>query len=129
MHSETNDYAMVDPHYSLLIVSGIPMECRHTDWFSLDLWVRDLIWQAKVVSKLCVLAPVACVRDRSLSEVPHSIRVVSREDVTSHSELAKLISQYDVVQVGGGVSSRIQACARNCSPEGSTGRSAREIGN
>jgi len=95
--------------YSLLIVSAIPVfgdpasGCR-----ALDLWARDLSFQAKVTPDCCVVCPVEPLQARPENSVTlhKSVRIVPDDDVTSPRAAEALIEGYDVVQISGGRTAR-----------------------
>jgi len=97
--------------YSLLIVSAIPVfgdpasGCR-----ALDLWARDLSFQAKVTPDCCVVCPVKPLQARPENSVtlPKSVRIVPDDDVTSPRAAEALIEGYDVVQISGGRKNKLR---------------------
>lgn len=93
---------MLKPKYSLLIVSYISLYKKNGAWYTLDLWVRDLIWNRNVVTKLCLLAPQSTATTDKLSKLPSDITVVTFDEVSSKHTLEELISAYEVIQINGG---------------------------
>ncbi|MGE5609505.1 MAG: glycosyltransferase [Bacillota bacterium] len=70
----------------------------------MDLWVRDLSAQVRVVRRFCLVAPVTTQLMAHLAPLPSGVHVIARDelDASTESHLAAVLSDYDVVQVHGG---------------------------
>ena len=55
MHNLVRGYFLT---YKILIVSAIPVYKKSGAFYTLDLWLKDLNAQLKVISELCLVCPV-----------------------------------------------------------------------
>ena len=102
--------------YRLLIVSPIPVSSHNGQNHSLDLWVKDLETNIEHVSGVAILAPRASQSIESSRPIPPNIKVIFQDQVSTESELANLINQYDVVSIGvGGPAWRMRVAIRAAS--------------
>ena len=102
--------------YRLLIVSPIPVSLHDGQNHSLDLWVKDLETNLDYVSGVAILAPRASQSIESSRPIPPNIKVIFQDQVSTESELANLIYQYDVVSIGvGGPAWRMRVALRAAS--------------
>ena len=102
--------------YRLLIVSPIPVSSHNGQNHSLDLWVKDLETNLDYVSGVAILAPRASQSIESSRPIPPNIKVIFQDQVSTESELANLINQYDVVSIGvGGPAWRMRLAIRAAS--------------
>ncbi|MES1207901.1 MAG: glycosyltransferase, partial [Pseudomonadota bacterium] len=70
---------------------------------TLDLWVRDLAAQARVVERLCLLAPGGRAASPADLPVPEGIRVLTHADVAAAGGIDALVREHDVVQINSGM--------------------------
>ena len=88
--------------YKLLIVSAIPVYKIHGAYYTLDLWLKDLDAQLKVVSELCLVCPVLSrqtILESDLRPTPSSIRIVNNQILNTNVDYQELVHLYDVTQI------------------------------
>jgi len=88
--------------YKLLIVSAIPVYKINEAYYTLDLWLKDLDAQLRVISELCLVCPVLSTQkilDPDLRLVPSSIRIVNKKILNTKVDYQELVHLYDVTQI------------------------------
>jgi glycosyltransferase involved in cell wall biosynthesis len=89
--------------FRLLIVTPIPVYRELGYFHSSELWVRDIEAQAKVVERICIVAPLGSSLPPNLRMIPPHIVVELYDAVQSQAQAEELVRKYDVVQVGSGM--------------------------
>lgn len=92
----------IKEHYSLLIVTTIPVKLIEDNFYSLDLWCKDISVNAKYVDKIGIICPESQYIKGSLVKVPSDIEVNVINTLFSLKIIKSIVERYDVIQLAGG---------------------------
>jgi glycosyltransferase involved in cell wall biosynthesis len=86
-------------HYTILLVSPIPVFQDGTSFSTMDLWARDINTQA-VLASIRLICPITTESSEDRETLDPAIQVISHSGLTD-DDLAKAIDKVDIVQLPG----------------------------
>jgi hypothetical protein len=84
--------------YKLLLISSIPVYKIRGKFYTLNLWVRDLETQVKVVNRLCLISPILLGEAENLAPLPENIELINDNEI-DNNRCINLVEKYDVIQL------------------------------
>ena len=86
-------------HYTILLVSPIPVSQDGTSFSTMDLWARDINTQAALAS-IYLICPITTAATEAAEPLDPSIQVISHSGLAD-DDLVKTIGKVDIVQLPG----------------------------